>query len=767
MEKRKVIGVLVGGIADDFTVQTCRGVMCEAQNQEVDVVVIPGKYIKRNLRDNKDLMYEYQYNTLFSYAGEQRFDALLVAAGSIGCYAEESEIQEFLAELSGVPCILVGDKREGFLSVNYDNCTGVREGLEYLICDLNCKKIIMFGGPHDNMDALERKQTFLEVMQSHGLTVNETAFVEGNLTRNQKRAFLECIDRNPGVEAIFCVNDDVALGAYEALKERGLEPGRDVFVMGYDNTIQGAKAKPSLSTVMADATVLGRKALELAMDEVNGQEIKSVVVPTRFIKRESFGTEHVKRKDAKLCRLDVSWIDRHFDEIFYRSVMENNDNHFRSVFRTIMEMVIGSYEEKELAGGGYEEGTIFKFIEAFLQMGALEYADIENLLFHVEEIGELIMEKHGNGVGLHKAHSSISRMYHDIIFSEEQGQWKMHEREEQKNYDLKMFVTKSMQFEKGSSQSYEVLLQNLKWLDIHHAILYAYEKPLVHLDQEGFAVPKHLYVRAVLQEGKVQTTFGRSQRKRSKDIFRNSLFQEGKPIQLLLPLFSNETLYGILLCDMSEKLFENGEFLAGQLGVAVKMLLLLKMNEEIQNQYEASMVVLKENNIALDALAKSDGLTGSLNRRGFMEEAAKCLEKNRRNKKDSLVAYIDMNNLKIINDRYGHDEGDFSIRLIARLLKENFPKGVVGRIGGDEFALLVEDTGEGIQEIKFRLYNAFRVFNAGSDKVYNVMVSAGFYVVGKEQETELSDALAFADEKLYAEKQNRSKTAAKVRRSVL
>lgn len=761
MEKRKVIGVLVGGIADDFTVQTCRGVMREAQNREVDVVVIPGKYINRNLRDNKDLMYEYQYNTLFSYAGEQRFDALLVAAGSIGCYAEESEIQEFLAGLSGVPCILVGDKKEGFLSVNYDNCTGVREGLEYLICGLNCKKILMFGGPHDNMDALERKQTFLEVMQSHGLAVEETAFVEGNLTRNQKRAFLECIDRNPDVEAIFCVNDDVALGAYEALKERGLEPGRDVFVMGYDNTIQGAKAKPSLSTVMADATVLGRKALELAMDEVNGKETKSVVVPTRFIKRESFGTEHVKRKDAKLCRLDASWIDRHFDEIFYRSVMENNDNHFRSVFRTIMEMVIGSYEEKELAGGGYEEGTIFKFIEAFLQMGALEYADIENLLFHVEEIGELIMEKHGNGVGLHEAHSSISRMYHDIIFSEEQGQWKMHEREEQKNYDLKMFVTKSMQFEKGSSQSYEVLLQNLKWLDIHHAILYAYEKPVVHLDQEGFSVPKHLYVRAMLHEGKVQTTFGRSQRKRSKDIFRNSLFQEGKPTQLLLPLFSNETLYGVLLCDMSEKLFENGEFLAGQLGVAVKMLHLLKMNEDIQNQYEASMVVLRENNIALDALAKSDGLTGSLNRRGFMEEAAKCLEKNRRNKKDSLVAYIDMNNLKIINDRYGHDEGDFSIQLIARLLKENFPEGVVGRIGGDEFALLVEDTGEDLQEIKFRLYNAFRVFNAGSDKAYNVMVSAGFYVVGKEQGTELSDALAFADEKLYAEKQNRSKTVAK------
>ena len=170
--------------------------------------------------------------------------------------------------------------------------------------------------------------------------------------------------------------------------------------------------------------------------------------------------------------------------------------------------------------------------------------------------------------------------------------------------------------------------------------------------------------------------------------------------------------------------------------------------------------MLRENNIALDALAKSDGLTGILNRRGFTEDAAKRLEQAR-GQKDTLVAYIDMNNLKIINDRYGHDEGDFSIRTISQLLREIFPKGIVGRIGGDEFALLTEYTGEELEDIKYRVYNVFRVFNAGTDKAYNVMVSAGFYVIGKDSETELADALAFADEKLYIEKQNRPKVVAK------
>lgn len=55
-----------------------------------------------------------------------------------------------------------------------------------------------------------------------------------------------------------------------------------------------------------------------------------------------------------------------------------------------------------------------------------------------------------------------------------------------------------------------------------------------------------------------------------------------------------------------------------------------------------------------------------------------------------LAVYADLNNLKIINDLYGHEEGDFSIRLVGQFLQDSIGKrGVCGRIGGDEFACLV------------------------------------------------------------------------------
>ena len=232
---------------------------------------------------------------------------------------------------------------------------------------------------------------------------------------------------------------------------------------------------------------------------------------------------------------------------------------------------------------------------------------------------------------------------------------------------------------------------------------------------------------------------------------------------VMLPLFSNEILYGVVLCDLTDKMFGNGEFLVNQMSSAVKMIQLLKINESIQQQLEESLVTLRENNIALDNLSKSDGLTGIYNRRGFYDAAGKLVEENRRLGKPVLVAYVDMNNLKIINDRYGHEEGDFSLKLIGDILVDTMgDKGITGRIGGDEFACAIEyeaeDEGKSLLET---IYSKFTAYNEKSEKPYNVTVSAGAYVLGAAEQLDLKEALTLADEKLYVEKQRRVKIVAK------
>lgn len=129
----------------------------------------------------------------------------------------------------------------------------------------------------------------------------------------------------------------------------------------------------------------------------------------------------------------------------------------------------------------------------------------------------------------------------------------------------------------------------------------------------------------------------------------------------------------------------------------------------------------------------------------------------------TLFAYIDMNNLKIINDRYGHDEGDFSLKLIGEILADIVQEeGITGRIGGDEYACVLkyekEDQG---RDFRNRIHQAFQDFNRTSEKAYNVTVSVGTYLMEAEEDLTLHDALSHADASLYEAKKNRVKSVAK------
>ena len=331
------------------------------------------------------------------------------------------------------------------------------------------------------------------------------------------------------------------------------------------------------------------------------------------------------------------------------------------------------------------------------------------------------------------------------------------------NYSMRHFIREMLQFEKGNDPSYTFLISNLEWLNVRNAYLYTFEKPLLHLYRETFRMPEEFYLKACLNEGQVYSVPAIEQKLSYRDIFRNRFMQEDKKYNLVvLPLFSSEMLYGILLCDLSDGIFVNGEFLVSQIGSAAKMIALLRTNEEIQQQLEDSLVTLHTNNIALDSLAKSDGLTGLFNRRGFYDAAEKLIAEQKEDKASVYVVYVDMNNLKIINDRYGHEEGDFSLKLIGEILVKTVEnKGVAGRIGGDEFACVLRYRGQDENSMLQEIYEEFSRYNSQSDKEYNVTVSAGAYLLRADDTLTLAEALTQADEKLYEVKKYRKKNVAK------
>ncbi|RMC93025.1 GGDEF domain-containing protein [Clostridium autoethanogenum] len=157
----------------------------------------------------------------------------------------------------------------------------------------------------------------------------------------------------------------------------------------------------------------------------------------------------------------------------------------------------------------------------------------------------------------------------------------------------------------------------------------------------------------------------------------------------------------------------------------------------------------------LDYYASTDAMTGVLNRRSGLKLLGKGLNLSKINDRDMVVCFIDIDRLKIINDTFGHEEGDKLLINVARILKESIRKtDFVIRMGGDEFLVVFpETTMKEVNKIWHRIYVKIEEINKNSSK-YNLNLSCGFYEYKKERQSEMtvSDLIKNADFKMYKKK---------------
>jgi diguanylate cyclase (GGDEF)-like protein len=163
------------------------------------------------------------------------------------------------------------------------------------------------------------------------------------------------------------------------------------------------------------------------------------------------------------------------------------------------------------------------------------------------------------------------------------------------------------------------------------------------------------------------------------------------------------------------------------------------------------LLALDEASVELHHLARVDGLTGVLNRRAFAAEAGAVVDLvgDRR----LLVAMIDVDDFKGVNDHHGHAAGDLVLVELARRLDEAVgAHGRVGRFGGDEFVAVVAATASDVGAVEARLAVACDL----DDVVPGVTASLGTYA--SVEPVALAEAIARADEALYREKRGRGPT---------
>jgi diguanylate cyclase (GGDEF)-like protein len=153
------------------------------------------------------------------------------------------------------------------------------------------------------------------------------------------------------------------------------------------------------------------------------------------------------------------------------------------------------------------------------------------------------------------------------------------------------------------------------------------------------------------------------------------------------------------------------------------------------------------------ALSLTDELTGLYNRRRFFVLTEQCLKVATRTKKRSTLLYIDMDDLKWINDHCGHSEGDQALIGLGSILKKTFRESdIIARIGGDEFAVLLESADESDEMLVTRLYENIRDYNAKVSQDYKLSVSVGAAQFDPEYPISIDKLLSKADALMYAQK---------------
>lgn len=164
---------------------------------------------------------------------------------------------------------------------------------------------------------------------------------------------------------------------------------------------------------------------------------------------------------------------------------------------------------------------------------------------------------------------------------------------------------------------------------------------------------------------------------------------------------------------------------------------------------------LAERELMMSQLASLDDLTKISNRRGFVELAQKSLNICSRQNISASLVFIDLNNFKYINDEHGHHEGDKALLFFAELMKPTFrDSDVFGRIGGDEFVVLLTNTSQSLAEDIIERFRQLLKKDHKQNNVYGLSFSAGILTIEPDQKLPITQLLDQADTLMYEDKRS-------------
>ncbi|MBP3272310.1 MAG: GGDEF domain-containing protein [Ruminococcus sp.] len=758
-KKRYTIGLLGANIIDGYSNKIAKGAMRAAKRLNADLIIFPGKYLGPGSKyDSFDITYEYQYNVMFDHAAHAGLDYIICVAGSIGYMLNDDERNRFLEKFSGTPLLSIAFKTDKCDYLQYDNKSGIIEAVDLLAAE-GRKHIGMMIGEPNNSECRERYSAYRYALEKNGLEFHENYIVESELTEYCHKEAAELLEKAPELDGIICANDALAKVIYVQLENRHKKIGTEVAVVGFDDNPYAAEMTPPLASVRADTETLGERAVERAVNFLDGKpetdhELRSEFVPRQSCIRDSGSfdlTDKVFSGDKNSFRSDISSYLKAFGKD-HDTVEKQTE-----VISAIAEHIFDAIENK--GDAVKETEALLKKYQSSSAVFGKEYKGLYELLLSGKKA---LRKRYPDNIDTADDLYTLLSVRLSSCITRYIGS--ADDRIKEKTHVDNIFIRDTLMLNDDIETSYAKILHRLVNVGADTGFIYLFDNPIQHRGDTAFPDNPDWRFKSYSYGAKTFTISADEQKIPAHEVYKNKyLCADRQHIFIAADLFSADTQYGIALLEPKDAdFFDEFEMVTYQLSLAIRQLHSSFIAQQSLKRQEKLLEELHSRNLALEELSNIDELTGINNRRGFYMLAGELVREQPGQK--FIVGYADMDRLKYVNDNYGHEEGDFCIRLVSECFREALgEKAIIGRVGGDEFIGIVkaEDT-DGASEIYSQRNSFVNIFNSSGKKPYPFGVSMGLVECELHDSYDLKSAVDRADDLLYVEKSRK-----KVKRKII
>lgn len=761
------VAVLIG---ERNNYELIKGFYSCAKKEKVNLIFLIRASIPRNTYDILSNMtgeeFQVHFASIYDYVPLFKPDVLILAYGTLSSFADTPEMEKLLDYYKDIPCIILKDiaKNPNILHLNADNYSGMKECVEHLVVDHQYKKIAFVAGPEKNRDSNERLRAYLDVMKEHGLQVSDDMVVHGDFSEFVDSQVRYLLDMNPDLEAIACANDSMAKAAYRVCEERGIEVGKNLAITGFDDFDMAKTINPPLTSVMYSSYMLSYQALKQAVEIYNGETVCHKKVETVLHRRSScgcsYGYDEIKFDDIEANGFGeyiYNHLDRMVEELFSYIPYEEVKQYYREqlvhFFESFLEhMLYGDLEK-------YTFHTQFMYLKNLCENAYISPTIILDHIIQLLRTMAFCVKEEDTRSYILKVMASTQQFVHTTEISSLKS---ISQKDRHKNWFVNTFIQDLLVPEMGLEDGLSYIMKRFRSMDIGRSYFFLFSEPVKRDVSFNLEISNKLYL-AAYYENREFTSLKKEDwipLDEEKGIA-GMITEDRGHVFTTHVLFSVNEQYGFMVCENSQ---EDTPFVVEcslQVGSFLRFCHLNASERESKRELEASLKLIKEQNIILNSISKIDNLTNLLNRRGFMEDVMRYINENEG--KSAYALFADLDHLKEINDTFGHQAGDFAINAAADYLRTCMPEdAIIARIGGDEFvSFVISAEADFVNVIKNKIKQYSIVFNEENDKPFYVDLSVGVYKCICDSAVIITDLLQKSDELLYEEKKHRRESIRK------